>query len=171
MTITEMKKAPSQSKMTVEAMGMVVNKKVLNGDKGYEEQGGQRRDMDAEALASAKEEADIAAELHPEKYGIKRTLKGMDKVNGADAYIMEVMDAKGDKKTEYYDAQSGLLVKVVAAEEGMVSTVEYSDYKEVAGSSGYKVPYTVKISAGPQAVTANTESVEVNKGIPDTEFN
>ena len=171
MTITEMKKAPSQSKMTVEAMGMVVNKKVLNGDKGYEEQGGQRRDMDAEALASAKEEADIAADLHPEKYGIKRTLKGMDKVNGADAYIMEVMDAKGDKKTEYYDAQSGLLVKVVAAEEGMVSTVEYSDYKEVAGSSGYKVPYTVKISAGPQAVTANTESVEVNKGIPDTEFN
>ncbi|HXS37576.1 MAG TPA: insulinase family protein [Flavipsychrobacter sp.] len=175
LTITEMKKVPGKWKQTVEAMGMVVQKEVLNGDKGYQEAQGQKADLTGDELEGAKQEADFQADLHPEKYGIKRTIKGMEKVNGSDAYVIEEVDAKGKKSTEYYDVQSGFLVKKTEMEEtpqgSFAKTQELSDYKEVPGSGGYKVPYTVKESEGPQAVTVQVESVEINKNIPDTEFN
>jgi hypothetical protein len=176
LTITEMKKTPSQMKTVVEGLGMFFRKLLVNGDKGYEEQqGAPRKELDADGIKSSKEEADIAAELHPEKYGIKRTLKGMDKVNDADAYIVENTNAKGEKSTEYYDAKTGLLVKSIqsegAGEEAVTVTAEYSDYKEVPGSNGYKMAYNIKQSMGPQVVTAKVESAEVNKNIADTEFN
>jgi len=99
----------------------------------------------------------------------------MEKVNGSDAYVIEEVDAKGKKSTEYYDVQSGFLVKNIEMQEtpqgSFAKTQELSDYKEVPSSGGYKVPYTVKESEGPQAVTVTVESVDVNKNIPDTEFN
>jgi hypothetical protein len=174
-TITEMKKSPAKMKTLVEGMGMVLSKKVFDGTKGYQEANGQKKDLTSGEVEESKQEADITAELHPEKYGIKRSLKGMDKVNGADAYVIEVLDANGDKSTEYYDAQTGYLVKSLATEgegeEAALVTAEYSDYKEVPGSNGYKIAYSVKQAAGPQVVSAQVETVEVNKNIADTEFN
>lgn len=174
LTITEMKKN-GKLKSTVEAMGMTFQKKVFDGSKGYEEAQGQKQDMDADAIAEAKQEADITAELHPEKYANKRTLKGMENVNGNDVYAVENVDAKGKKSTEYYDAKTGLLVKSVATEEAqgqsMTIVTEYSDYKEVAGANGYKIPYSIKQSVGGQSIPAVVETVEINKNIPDSEFN
>jgi hypothetical protein len=95
----------------------------------------------------------------------------MEKVNDKDAYAIEVTDAKGDKSTEYYDVQSGFLVKKVETENGETQAVEYSDYKEVAGANGYKLAHTLKMLAGPMTITAKTETVEINKNIPDSEFN
>lgn len=171
LTITEMKKSPSKMKSMVEGMGMVFSKEVFDGIKGYAEQQGQRAEMGADEIASSKEKADIAADLHPEKYGIKRTLKGMDQVNGADAYVLEAVNTKGDKTTEYYDTKTGYLVKRVETSPEGPQSVEYANYKEVAGANGYKVPYTIKLAAGPMNITANVETAEINKNIPDTEFN
>ncbi|OSZ78813.1 hypothetical protein CAP35_11350 [Chitinophagaceae bacterium IBVUCB1] len=174
LTVTEMKKN-GKLKSTVEAMGMTFQKKVFDGTKGYEEQQGQKQEMDADAIASAKEEADIAAELNPAKYGNKRTVKGMETLNGAEVYAVENMDAKGKKSTEYYDVKTGYLVKNVATEEmqgqSMTMITEYGDYKEVPGGNGYKIPHSVKQSAGGQTIPGKVETVEVNKNIPDSEFN
>lgn len=174
LTITDMKKG-GKLKSTVEAMGMTFQKKVFDGTKGYIESRGNKTDMDAATIAETKEEADITADLHPEKYGNKRSLKGIENVNGSDAYAIEKVDAKGSKSTEYYDVKSGLLVKNVATEEaeGQSVTVitEYSDYKEVPGSNGYKLPYSIKLSQQGQAMPATVETVEINKNIPDSEFN
>src|SRR5690606_36851081 len=71
--ISEMKKTPGKMKATVSQMGMVVSKKVLNGNKGYQEAGGQKMDLTGSDLAELQEGADLLALLHPEKYGIKRT--------------------------------------------------------------------------------------------------
>jgi hypothetical protein len=98
----------------------------------------------------------------------------MEKVNGSDAYVVEEVNAKGKKATHYYDVKSGFLVKSVETAEtpqgAMTQTQEYSDYTDVPGSGGYKIPHTVKIAAGPQVITVKVKSAEVNKGIPDTEF-
>jgi 23S rRNA pseudoU1915 N3-methylase RlmH len=174
LTITEMKKAGGKMKSTVEGMGMVLNKKVFDGTKGYNEQGGQKMPLTADEITETKEDADIQADLHPEKYGIKRSLKAMETIGDADVYVVEVTSASGKKSTEYYDAKTGYLVKSAQTEEAGEQTVtlvaEYSNYKEVPGSGGYKIPFTAKQSVGPQVITANVESVEVNKNIPDTEF-
>lgn len=175
LTISEMKKSTGKFKSQVEGMGMVFSKQVFDGTKGYKEQQGQKKDLDAADIQESKEKADIAAELHPEKYGIKRTVKGMEKLGSSDVYVIENVSAKGEKSTEYYDAQTGFLVKNVAVEEeqGQSITVvtEYNDYKEIPGGTGYKIPYAVKQSVAGQSIPATVEIAEVNKGIPDTEFN
>ena len=179
-TITEMKKAPGMMKEEVVAsmqgQKMTVQKKAFNGTKGYNEAQGQRADLKPEEVADSKEEADLYSDLHPEKYGIKRTLKGMEAINGSNAYILEVVDAKNKKSTEYYDAKTGLLVRKIETAEGpqgpVTSTTEYKDYREVPGTNGYKVPYSVtQQGAGQPTISATMQSVEINKGIPDTEFN
>jgi zinc protease len=170
LTITEIKKAPDQLKFTMEGMGMVLQKKILNGDKGYMEAQGKKADLEGDDLAEAKEDADIYAELHPQKYGKTRALKGIDKVNGADAYKVEETDSKGKKTTQYYDLKNGYLVKTVSSSEQGAEIQEYSDYNEVPGSGGYKIPYTIKIASGPQNITVKVKSAEVNKGVADAEF-
>lgn len=162
-------------KSVVEGMGMVLQKKVFDGEKGYQEAGGQKAVLAGEEIMSAKEEADIYADLHPEKYNIKRTLKGMEQVNGSDAYMVDVVNGANAKSVEYYDVKSGLLVKETKNEDdgqgNMVPiSTEYSNYREVAGTNGYKIPFTLKQN-GPMPITVNIETVEINKGIPATEFN
>lgn len=163
-TVTEMKKAPGSTLQLVEGMGMVLNKQVFDGKEGYAEQQGQKVPLAAEQIAKAKEDADIYAELTPEKYGVKRELKGMEALNGKDAYKVEAVQ-DGKKTTEYYDAQTGYLLKAGNAEDGVV---EYSNYKDAG--NGYFVPHKVSINAGGMVIATEVESVEINKGIDDSNF-
>lgn len=171
LTITEMKKAPGSLMVKVEAMGMVVNHQVFNGTSGYVEQQGNKKTMEADDIQEAKEQADIYADLHADQLGIKRTLRGIENVNGSDAYVVDAVNTAGKKTVEYYDVKTGFLVKKITTSEQGSQSVEYADYKEVPGSNGYKMPYTIKLAMGPQVVTGKVESVEINKGIPDSEFN
>jgi predicted Zn-dependent peptidase len=175
LTITEVKKAPGMFKQMIDVtMGtqkMTVQKQVFNGTKGYQEQQGKKADITGDDLAEITEQADWFADIHPEKYGIKRTLKGMEEVNGSKAYVVDVINAKGKKSVEYYDANSGLLVKKIQGEGEKLQTSEYADYREVPGTKGYKVPYKVTQSAEGQNISATVTTVEVNKGIADSEFN
>jgi zinc protease len=176
LTITEIKKAPNKMKQSIDldrgGQVMTVQKQVYNGTKGYQEVQGNKADITGEDLDEIVEQADIVSDLHPEKYGIKRTLKGMEDVNGSKAYVIEAVNNKGKKSTEYYDATSGLLVKKIQGEGDKVQTSEYSDYREVPGTGGYKVPYKVsQASPGAPTITETVTTVEVNKGVADTEFN
>lgn len=163
-TITEMKKAPNKLAMIVEGMGMVLNKQVYDGAKGYMEANGQKQELTGEQLEKAKEQADIYADLTPEKYGITRTYKGMEQVDGKATYKLEKMS--GDAKTlEYYDTETGYLIKSKSATEG---SIEYSNYKDAG--SGYLIPHKVVIKAQGQVITGEVETAEVNKGIDDSNF-
>ncbi len=175
LTIVEVKKAPNMYKQMISiSMGeqsMVVQKQVFDGTKGYAEgQGQPKKDITGEDLEDVKQSADIAADLHDEKYGIKRTLKGMENVKGKDAYVLNIVDKKGKKSVEYYDATTGLLLRKIEGEGEKQQMVEYDDYREVPGTNGYKVAYKISQSAGGQNFDATVKSVEVNKNIPATEF-
>ncbi len=153
---------------TFNGQTMNLSRTVLNGDKGYQETQGKKQELSGDDLDQAKEQADMQADLNPEKYGDKRTVKGIVQVNGADAYMVENLDKKGKKSTEYYDVNTNLLVKQVQAGEGdnpgMV--MEFGDYKEVPNANGYKMPFSLKMMGGEFKI----QTVEVNKGIADKEF-
>ncbi len=173
--ITEMKKAPNMYKQTIEVSmsgkSMVVQKQVYNGVKGYQEAQGQKADITGDDLEDVKQSADIAADLHGEKYGIKRTLKGMENLNGTSVYVLNIVDGKGKKSTEYYDAATSLLLKKIEGEGDKLQISEYAEYKEVPGGNGYKMPYKVTQTAGGQTFAATVKSIEINKNIAATEFN
>jgi zinc protease len=179
-TVTIIKKSGNKIMQSVGAnmngKTMTFQKKVFDGTKGYQEQQGQKKDLDADEIAETKKEADLQLELHDAQYGIKRTLKGIETIEGADAYILEVVDNKGEKTTEFYDAKSGMLVrqtKVVKGPNGEMvpQTTDMSDYREVPGTNGYKVPYFMSVPAGGMSFNLKVQKVEVNKGVADTEFN
>jgi ribosomal protein S11 len=156
--------------VNVDAAGTVMNlqRMVLNGDKGTQEVRGQKAAMTPEEVAEMKEQADMQAELHPEKYGDKYAVKGIVQIDGKDAYLVEATDSKGKKSSQYYDVATSLLIKQVSPGEGdnPGEVIEFSDYKEVPGANGYKVPYTMKANGGEFKIT----SIDVNKGIADKEF-
>lgn len=174
LTIVEMKKAPSKWKqyinVSMAGKSMTVQKQVYDGTTGYQEQQGQKADITGDDLEEIKMGADITADIHPEKYGVKRTLTGMENVNGSNAYIIEAVNGKGKKSTEYYDVTSGLLVRKMQGEGEKMQTSDYTDYKEVPGANGYKVPYRVTETVGSQSFSETVQSVEVNTNIPDSEF-
>lgn len=172
--LTEMKKAGGKYRQTFAAGPMVIQKMVFDGAKGYQEGQGGKQDLAGDDLKDAQESADIQADLHPEKYGIKRTLAGIEQVNGKDAYKVEALQGD-DKSIEFYEVETGFLVKKIntmdAPDGSSVSlATEMGDYKEIPGS-GYKIPYSVKIPLGPgMSMDAKVSTAEVNKGIADTEF-
>lgn len=168
LTITEMKERPYKLSMIVkgsmQGQEMTFNKQVFDGTDGYVEQAGQRVELKPEDVADMKAQADMCPYLNAEEYGIERKVLGIEKVNGSDAYKVEAK--QGDSKTiEFFDKETGYLVKSQSAVEG---TVLFSNYKDVG--MGYFIPYNVELSQGGQVITAEVESVEVNKGIDDTNF-
>ena len=179
LVVKEYKKAPNRWKQAYEMSNggqtTVVSKVVFDGTKGFSEQMGQKQDLKGDDLNDLMETADWDFELHPEKHGISRNLKGIDNIDGKDVYLVEVVNSKGKKNSEYYDVASGLLVRKVVIVEGQKETAtdvtDYKNYKDVPGGNGYKLPYEVVEQQGSQLQKSMVQSVEVNKGIADTEFN
>jgi predicted Zn-dependent peptidase len=175
LTLTDLKKAPNKTKQLVSMGAMTLQKMVYDGTKGYQEAQGQKHDLEGDDLKNAAEQADLLADFHPEKYGITRKLLGIEAVNGKEAYKVEA--TQGDDKTiEFYEVATGYLVKKVETAKmpdgnSMSLATEMSDYQEIPGSNGVKIPYSLKIPLGP-GMTMDTKviSAEVNKGIADTEF-
>lgn len=175
LVITRAKKDPGKFKMDITGMGMTLQKLVLNGDAGYQEIQGQKAPLTEEDIQDAKMTADICPDCNPSVYGYSYNLKGLEEWNGKDVYVIETTDAKGDKNTRYFDAQSFYLLKESAVESlpsgDVTVSTEYDNYKEVPGFPGYKVPYTVKLPLGPgMFLLTEIETVTVNTGLADTEF-
>ncbi len=181
LTITIMKKEGNKLKETVDldmnGKKMTVQKKVFDGSKGYMEAQGQKKDMDAEESEETKLEADIQADIHGAQYGIKRTLKGMETIEGANAYIVEAVDAKNKKTVEYYDEKTGFKVRETRTAKDpqgndVPMSTDMSDYRDVPGAAGYKVPFFISIPGpGGMNLSMKVKTVEINKGVADTEFN
>ena len=160
-------KVTSSNKLASEmkAMGMSFMKQVVNEKGAYVTQQGQRKDLDGEKLAEAKQSAMPFPELTmATKTSI--ALDGIESFNGADAYVI-----KDGKTTHYYDVNTGLKIGQAVTQEAnrqkMTQITNYSDYKEV---KGIKVPYKVSMSFGPQEIEFKTTDVKINEGVSDADF-
>jgi zinc protease len=170
--LVEIKKAPNKYFSELKGGGMVFQKKVFNGVKGM--QGGMQgeQEFNAEEIESMKEEATYLGEAAFTNAGYKVELKGTEKVDGKDAYVVKVTDAKGKFKMYYYDVATKLKVKssetVEMGKEKATVSGFYSNYQEVKG--GMKMPYTIKQVAGPQVFDIKIKSIELNTGVDDKIF-
>jgi predicted Zn-dependent peptidase len=146
---------------------------IINGDKGKLEapMQGVNKEFTKEELTAQKLEANLFPVLLYEKLGIKTKLTGMEKVDGKDAYMVEVELPNGQKVTHYFDKATGLRLKEVnnlQSPQGVITqTKTYSNYKEV---NGVKFPYIVETVVGPQSIKAEVQHIEVNKNLSDDTF-
>lgn len=155
--------------MNIAGMGSVF-KQVFDSETGYMEQQGQKRDMPAEMIDGLKAKKGLFPELFYSDS--KLTLTGIEPVEGKDAYVVVVENAKGDKVTNYYDVASGLKVKKAETSKGpggqeSVQETSYGDYKDV---DGVKFPYKMVLPMMGQKVEFSTVSAKINAPLTKEDF-
>lgn len=168
------KKAPDKYLMEVKMNGaMVVQKQVYDGTKGKSSGMGGEQELSGEELEEVKANTKVVPEtdyLNPAA-GYKLTLKGIEKINGKDAFKMEVETPWKKKGIEFYDTVSGLKVQKVKTGEGpqgpTTQVTTYDDYREV---NGVKFAFKIGQSFGPQMIEMKATSIEANKKLKDDLF-
>ncbi|QHI37185.1 putative zinc protease [Kordia antarctica] len=172
MTMVMKQKNPNLLFVDVSMAGMgSVNKQVFNGEKGYVSQMGNKQDMPAETLAEMKSRKAIFEEL---MYGSdsKMLLKGIEVVDGKDAYAVVIEKADGKKSTNFYDVKTGFKVKESTTQKGpggqeTTQNRVLGDYKEV---SGIMMPHLMIIDAGPQKIEMIAISIKINTPLTNKDF-
>jgi predicted Zn-dependent peptidase len=169
MTINVVQKQvlPSAYSEEVSMQGQTLEKKVMKDGKFYVVAQGQQQEADEKQ----KEEMLETAAFIPENYmlntkGYELSLKGMEQVEGKDAYVIGVKTPAEREYTNYYDVATGLLVKKVAVQEtpqgSMTITTLVSGYKPVAG---IQFPSKIVNDLGMMKIEVNFNDVKVNSGL------
>ncbi len=160
---------PNKESMELSAEGMgVLMKQKWNGETGYAEQQGQKREMTAEEIAQKIDEKSIFPELYYDPSNV--SLESLTTIDGEDVYKIKV--TKGEKVSyRFYNMKTGLLTRSEstnkAAGQEVTSIVDYGSYTDV---EGIQFPYSMKVTAGPQVIPFVISSIEVNNGVTDADF-
>ena len=132
---------------------------------------GQKVPMDEKDKELQLASGAIFPELIYNSLGVKLMLKGIEKVDDKDAYVIEVVFPKGSKVTDYFDTQTGLKLQTVTLQKGpqgeMAVPTKYSDYRDV---SGVQLPHVAAQSAGPMIIKFVVQSVEINGKVDEAVF-
>lgn len=163
---------PSGFSATVNMGGMAVMKQMKNDTVYSSQMQGNNMPLDA----GTKEEMDARAAFFEERYLLQHTqntltVKGVEQVDGKDAYVVVVKSASGNSHTVYYDVASGLKVQELREQEtpmgDMNITTKFADYKEF---NGVKVPTKLVVDLGQFKQDITIESVKVNQGLKPSDL-
>jgi zinc protease len=166
--------APNLESNEISMNGTPVMKDVFNGTAGTKSQGPSKIQYTAAEIAEKKAKKGIFDQLY---YGTdsKVEVVGTVKVGAADAYKLSITSPAGKKKTEYYDVNSGLLIKdertVTQNGTDLTITVEYGDYRKTGNILlPYKLNQSVQTPAGAQEFVITVKEVKINSGLKPTDF-
>ncbi|WP_337040619.1 hypothetical protein [Emticicia sp. 17c] len=144
------------------------------GGRGGNGAGGNRPPIEGKEAKIQAMRSSPFFELLYDELGITRTVLGTEKVGDKDAYKVEITTPDGKKWVDYFDTTSGLKVKNFSSNETprgkFESTVSYENYKKFKGTE-ILIPSVTKRSAGQMGeIVSEVQSVKVNKGLKDSDF-
>lgn len=147
--------------------GMSLAKQLAkNGNYSVVQQG-----MEQNLKEENKEELDEAASLIPELYmqkkgGYSFTVKGIEQVEGKDAYNVEIKSPKGRVFNFFYELASGLRVKETRSQEtpagNATITITNTEFKSY---NGVKLPVKSTLDTGQFKINIELADVKVNQGL------
>ncbi|HEX8675758.1 MAG TPA: pitrilysin family protein, partial [Segetibacter sp.] len=159
---------PSTYLFTISMGGMVLQKKMLKDGKYSIMQQGQVQ----EPKADEKEEIDEEAAFFSDVYLLKQkgntyTVGGLEKVDGKDAYALQVKTDAGREFTNYYDVATGVKVKSSTVKDagpaGKITVQSYfTDYKTY---NGLQLPTHVVVDLGQFKQDIVFKEIKVNSGL------
>ncbi|CAA9343861.1 MAG: hypothetical protein AVDCRST_MAG56-8047 [uncultured Cytophagales bacterium] len=171
LAVVQQRKAPNKSKTVMQAQGMEIMNITTDGKRAVMAQMGNQQEVTGPELEAIKAQNTLFAELYYDQMNIKRSLAGIETVEGKEAYKVELEMPGGAKVTEYYDAATGLKIRIVSSQntpEGAVpQSTDLGDYKAV---NGVQYPHTVTTSIGPQQIKMQVTGIEVNQNLEDSLF-
>jgi len=154
---------PNKQAISVSVMGNVMSKQVFDGEKGYSEARGQRKNLEGKDL----EESKASTAPFTDMAYAAGILKRIEPIDGKNAYVI----AFGSSEV-FYDIASGLKVKTVETRKGpggkdvKVPTL-FSNYKVV---SGVKFAHKVVQKMGPMELNFIVKEIKINEGVSDKDF-
>ena len=169
-TMVIYQKEPNKIKQEVDA-GVIKQETYYDGKKGVVFTGDNSQEITGDALEAMKYQAMIHPLFIIDSLNIKTKLIGTEKVNGKDAYKIEVTLPTGKNWIEFYDPKTGLKIKdkqeITLPQGTFTKENEYSDYRNV---DGVMYPFKLVQTIGPQTIEMNVSSIKINTGIPDNKF-
>lgn len=155
--------APNKTTNTISVMGQTMQKQAFNGENGYNEMRGQKKEFDEKEINKSKSNTAPFSDM-AYKNGL---LDRIEPVDGKNAYVI-----KSGTTEIYYDVATGLklqsveVVKTPDGKETKVPTI-FSDYKEVGG-----VLFAHKRDQVTPQFTLNfvLQDVKINEGVEDIDF-
>lgn len=137
-TLTMYQKEPNMMRIDIEIMGMVITQ-AYDGNIAWmvNPQTGATEQMPDAALQSMKRQAmGNDALLNPEKYGIKYTFKGKEKIDTKDCLVLVQTTSDGHETTMYLDPATYLTYKAKGKELDSQTNTEvmtesaFGDYRK-----------------------------------------
>lgn len=129
------------------------------------------RDLSDGELEETQRDADFYRPLDMKTLYKSITVAGEEKIGDRDTYVLAAGSEGGSPDKMYFDAKSGLLVRVVGQRhtpDGVAQTqIDFSDYRDV---DGVKLPYSVQQSVGDVSYTINFSDVHHNHELDDAQF-
>ena len=155
--------APNKTTNTISVMGQTMQKQAFNGENGYNEMRGQKKEFDEKEINKSKSNTAPFSDMSY-KNGL---LDRIEPIDGKNAYVI-----KSGTTEIYYDVTTGLklqsveVVKTPDGKETKVPTI-FSDYKEVGG-----VLFAHKRDQVTPQFTLNfvLQDVKINEGVEDKDF-
>ncbi len=153
------------SKMSIAGVGDIIS--VVNGDKAWTVNPIQgNRDISGEELLQLKLANNIRHDVEMNKLYSKLAVRGVEKVEGRDAYVVVGTPAGLPESTFYFDKENGLLVRsdtiAISPEGRMPIRSFFSDYRDV---EGVKIPFKVRASTAVFDMIMNFSEVKKNEPI------
>jgi len=172
LTMSSSKKSPGKSLTEVSMQGNVIQKVVSDGKEVAQYvNGGQKVPVDAATREKELFESQFVPETLLLSYNVKAALKGVESVDGKEAYVVEYVLPSGDKTLNYFDKETGYKVQTVVTAktpQGEVAVpTRFQEYKEV---NGVKFPHIIVVSQGPMNFKFEMSKVEVNLTLDDSIF-
>lgn len=154
----------NQMHLEMSMNGMVLQKQVFDGKKGYQTAQGQRQDFDEEQVEAMKNSAQPFPELNVKD----AKLVGAEYVDGKPAYAIQV----GESTKWLYDQETGLKIAVQetvkAQGQEMTINTHFSNYKEF---EGVLLPTKTTQELGPgMEMEITTDTYKINDTIKEDLF-
>jgi zinc protease len=128
------------------------------------------RDRSGGELVQSRLTNDFYRDIRLEKLYPKMEVKGIEKLNGADAYVVVATPDGAPAESWYFDVKSGLLaradVTLLSPEGPQPMSIYYEDHRTV---DGVRLPFRLRTQTPSFTIIVN--STEIKHGLPWTNQN
>lgn len=169
-TFEEYRKAPNKNAVVMKMPGVGDFIEVYDGVKAWAADPiNGVREKSGEELDQVRRNSDLYRYARLKEQFPKRETKGVEKVDGADAYVVVMT---GDTtETYYFDQKTNYLVRIdqtVVAPQGKAPSHTFlSDYRKV---KGMMIPFTIRSEVPPMSILLKVEEVKTNVPIDNAKF-
>lgn len=158
---------PGTYSLELGMQGMVLQKKMLKDGKYSVIEQTRPKEADEKAKEEINEDASVFIDHYLlNQKGYEFTLKGIEQVEGSDAYVMAIKSPAKREYTHYYDVKSGMLVKKTMVQEGPMGAVTINTtvtgYKPF---NGVQIPTRIVNDLGMMKFDIQFSDVKVNSGL------